>query len=259
MNTRSGIFPLYPTILRGISGLISLQTTRSGGASVPPWDSLNLGPFTEDCSEHIHENFRLLCEHLQIGPDSIVLSEQVHGTRICRVSCTGNVSGYDALITDKEGIFLGILTADCYPILIHDPMTRASGAAHAGWQGTVGRISEKTVMAMGEAFGTRPEDCLAWVGTGISAEHYEIGEDVARLFNDRYLQPSPSGVNKHLLNLSEANRDQLIAVGIPGSQVECSSYCTWRDHEQFFSYRRDHGSTGRMLSIIGIRASDSVP
>jgi hypothetical protein len=255
MSIRSGISPLFPAIFSGIPGLISLQTTRSGGASSPPWDSLNLGPRTEDRSEHIQDNFFRLGEHLGIGTENIIISEQVHGTSICRIVRPGHVSGYDALITDTEDIYIGILTADCYPVLIHDRKNRASGAAHAGWQGTVGRIAEKTVKAMEEAFGTRPEDCLAWVGTGISADHYEIGDAVARQFDERYLSPSPSGNDKHMLDLSAANRDQLIAAGIPEPQVECSAYCSWKDHEQFFSYRRDQGSTGRMLSLIGVRAS----
>jgi hypothetical protein len=255
MNTPDKLFPLYPAIFSGIPDLISLQTTRAGGASLPPWDSLNLGPHTQDNRENIHENFRRLCRHLNIMPESIVLSEQVHGTRICRVTGPGNVSGYDSLITDRAGIYLGILTADCYPVLIYDRRNRACGAAHAGWQGTVGRIAEKTVNAMGDAFGTRPEDCLAWVGTGISAGHYEIGEEVADKFDRRYLMPSPTGKGKHLLDLSAANREQLHEAGVPAAQAECSAYCSLRDREQFFSYRRDSGSTGRMLSLIGLRPS----
>jgi hypothetical protein len=255
MSIRNGISPLYPSIFSSIPGLIGLQTTRSGGVSSQPWDSLNLGPRTEDRSEHIRENFFRLGEHLGISAENIVISEQVHGTSIARVIRPGNVSGYDALITDMEDIYIGILTADCYPVLIHDRKNRASGAAHAGWQGTVGRIAEKTVRAMGDAFGTRPEECLAWVGTGISAAHYEIGGEVARQFDHDYLSPSPSGKDKYMLDLSAANRDQLLAAGIPDPQVESSAYCSWRDHETFFSYRRDHGSTGRMLSLIGISSS----
>ncbi|NTU58628.1 MAG: peptidoglycan editing factor PgeF [Chlorobiaceae bacterium] len=255
MNTHNGISPLYPSVFRDVPELVGLQTTRTGGTSDLPWDSLNLGPHTKDLSEHIRENFRRLSAHLDISPDAIILSEQVHGTLVHQATCPGNVSGYDALITDREGIYLGILTADCYPVLMYDRRLRTCGAAHAGWQGTAGRISEITLRAMARAFGTRPEDCLAWIGTGISQEHYEIGDDVARQFDERYLRQSPSGPGKHLLDLSSANREQLLETGIPESQVECSPFCSWRDREQFFSYRRDNGSTGRMLSLIGLRPS----
>jgi len=167
----------------------------------------------------------------------------VHGTEIAVVTAPGRLDGYDALITHVRGLFVGILTADCYPILIHDRRTGASGAAHAGWQGTAGRIAEKTVQAMHDAFGTRPEECLAWVGTGISGEHYEIGGEVAARFDSRYLKPSPSGKGKFLLDLSAANRDQLIEAGIPAEQVQCSEFCSYRDADRFFSYRRDNGKT----------------
>lgn len=255
MISRSGLFPLYPTVFREVPGLVSLQTTRSGGISTPPWDSLNLGLNTLDDNGHIIENYRRLCRFLNISTEAIVTSEQVHGTDVCQITVPGKVSGYDALITDRKEIYLGILTADCYPVMVHDRRTGACGAAHAGWQGTVGRIAYKTVNAMKEAFGTRPEDCLAWIGTGISAEHYEIGDEVAGRFDSRYLTPSLSGNGKHLLDLSATNRDQLLEAGIPALQLECSAWCSWRDREQFFSYRRDHGSTGRMLSLIGLGPS----
>ncbi|NTW52273.1 MAG: peptidoglycan editing factor PgeF [Chlorobiaceae bacterium] len=255
MISHSGLFPLYPTVFSQVTGLVALQTTRSGGISSPPWDSLNLGLNTMDDSGRIYENYLHLCRFLNISAEAIVTSEQVHGTSICRITGPGKVSGYDGLITDRKGIYIGILTADCYPVLIHDTRTGACGAAHAGWQGTVGRIAYKTVHAMKGAFGTRPEDCLAWVGTGISAEHYEIGNEVARQFDSRYLTPSPAGNGKQLLDLSAASRDQLLEAGIPALQLECSAFCSYRDREQFFSYRRDNGSTGRMLSLIGLRPS----
>lgn len=256
MNEDSGLFLIRPAVFSGIAGLTALQTTRRGGASTPPYDSLNLGARTPDNEVHIRENFQRLYRRLQLTPGSIVCSEQVHGTKVCLVTQQGNVSGYDALITDRPGIHLGIVTADCYPILIHDPRHRASAAIHAGWQGTAGHIAEKTMEAMAVAFGTAPEECIAWVGSGISARHYETGCDVAAHFDEKHLSPSPAQIGKVQLDLSLANCDQLLAAGIPPSQLECSSYCSWRDHELFFSYRRDQGVTGRMLSLIGITSAD---
>jgi YfiH family protein len=219
-----------------------------------PLDSLNLGTHVGDDPECVRENERRLCAFLGISPESIVTTGQVHGTEIAVVTAPGRLDGYDALITHVRGLFVGILTADCYPILIHDRRTGASGAAHAGWQGTAGRIAEKTVQAMRDAFGTRPEECLAGVGTGISGERYEIGGEVAARFDSRYLKPSPSGEGKFLLDLSAANRDQLIEAGIPPSQVQCSEFCSYRDADRFFSYRRDNGKTGRMLALIGVKS-----
>ena len=254
MTQNSTIEPVYPSIFTGIPELVALQTTRSGGVSGEPLDSLNLGSHVGDDPAHVRENERRLGEFLGIDAESIVTTGQVHGTEIAVVNGPGRLDGYDALITNVRGLFVGILTADCYPILIHDRRTGASGAAHAGWQGTAGRIAEKTVNAMRDAFGTRPEDCLAWVGTGISGERYEIGAEVAARFESRYLKPSPSGEGKHLLDLSAANRNQLIEAGMPSSQVQCSEFCSYRDADRFYSYRRDNGKTGRMLALIGVRA-----
>jgi len=257
MPKSSGITPLRPSIFNGIAGLVALQTTRMGGVSAAPMESLNFGTHVGDDPECVRENEQRLCTFLGISPGSIVTTGQVHGTEIAIVTKPGKLDGYDALITNTPGIFVGILTADCYPILIHNRRAGACGAAHAGWQGTAGRIAEKTVEAMSEAFETRPEECLAWVGTGISGEHYEIGAEVAARFSSRYLKPSPSGEGRQLLDLSAANRDQLIEAGIPPSQVQCSEFCSYLDADRFFSYRRDNGKTGRMLALIGLRPSSA--
>jgi YfiH family protein len=253
MTQRSGIEPVYPSIFSGVAGLVALQTTRSGGVSGAPLDSLNLGSHVGDDPALVQENYRLLGAFLGIDAERIVTTGQVHGTEIAVVTGPGRLDRYDALITNTPGLFVCILTADCYPILIHDRRTGACGAAHAGWQGTAGRIAEKTVQAMHDAFGTRPAECLAWVGTGISGERYEIGGEVAARFNHRYLKPSPSGAGRHLLDLSAANRDQLLEAGIPDEQVQCSEFCSYRDADRFFSYRRDNRKTGRMLALIGVR------
>jgi YfiH family protein len=218
MTQPSKIDPYFLSIFHGIPNLVAIQTTRSGGVSGEPLDSLNLGSHVGDDPAHVLENYQLLGAFL-------------------------GLDGYEALITNTSGLFVGILTADCYPILIHDRRTGSSGAAHAGWQGAAGRIAEKSVNAMRDAYGTNPAECLAWVGTGISGERYEIGAEVAALFDKRYLKPSPSGEGRQLLDLSAANRDQLIEAGIPSSQVQCSEFCSYRDADRFFSYRRDNGKT----------------
>ncbi|NTU90401.1 MAG: peptidoglycan editing factor PgeF [Chlorobiaceae bacterium] len=246
---------IRPEIFRSCPELVALQTTRKGGVSVPPYDSMNLGLHTADDTQCVIENLKRLCDSLNIAVESIVLTDQVHGTDICTIDRSGKVSGFDALITATPDIFLGIVTADCYPVLIHDPEHKASGAAHAGWQGTAGEIVLKTVQAMTEAYGTRPEACLAWVGTGISASQYEISREVAEKFDAPLLRPSSREAGKYLLDLSLANRTQLRKAGIPDAQITCSTWCSSIDRELFFSYRRDHGQTGRMLSLIGVRSA----
>ena len=255
MKAPEGLFLIRPAIFGGIPGVLALQTTRKGGFSNPPCDSMNLGRNTADDAGQVARNLELLGAALGIPPDHVIFTEQVHGTRVVRVDGPGNVSNCDALITHTAGIFPAILTADCYPVLVHDPEHRASGAAHAGWQGTAGGIVQGMLTAMTDAFGTRPEACLAWVGTGISGDRYEVGGEVAAKFDTKYLRPSPGGDGRYLLDLSAANRDQLVEAGLQAGKIECSDYCSSGDRELFYSYRRDQGTTGRMASLIGVRPS----
>jgi YfiH family protein len=241
-----------PAMFRGIPGLIALQTTRTGGVSLPPHASFNLGINTGDEPENVENNYLLLCRHLRIDRKNVVLSAQVHGTRVCHALHGGQVGGYDAIISRTPGLYMGILTADCFPVLVHDLKTSASAAIHAGWKGTAGHITLVALQAMQKEFGTRPEDCRASIGAGISAQHYEVGKKVADNFPSLYLHPSPSGGGRSMLDLARANRDQLLAFGIPASQLEQSGYCTWQNNDLFFSCRRESGKTGRMLSLIGI-------
>ena len=253
MDATEALHLIQPELFRRFPGLVAAQTTRKGGVSVPPFDSLNLGTNTDDDPACVAENHRLLCDRLGIPVEALIRTVQVHGTEVCLVERPGHVEGFDALITDTPGIYLAIGTADCYPVLVYDPEHRASAAIHAGWQGTVGQIVQKTLDAMREAFGTKPESCFAWVGTGISGDNYEVGSEVASKFDRKYLKPSPDDDGKFLLDLSTANRDQLLDAGIPADQLESSTLCSSRDEDLFYSYRRDHGRTGRMLGIIGVR------
>jgi hypothetical protein len=251
----TGLSVVRPDIFTGFDTLLALQTTRKGGSSLAPYDSLNLGLNTGDDRRQVENNFDLLCSHLKIDRSNLVFSDQVHGTEILQALEPGGYKGFDAIISDRPGLYLCIFTADCFPVLVYDSRNRAAGAIHAGWKGTAGQIVLSTLKYMRDVFRTRPEDCFAYVGTGISAEHYEVGEEVARHFSDSYLTPSSTAdadSHSHLLDLAGANMDQLRSFGIPVSQIECSRYCSSRNNALFYSYRRDGGRTGRMLSMIGL-------
>ncbi len=238
--------------------LIALQSTRNGGGSEGSFSSLNLGRNTDDLKERFEENFLRLCTDIGINPARLVTSRQVHGTEILFAKEPGDYDGYDALITDRKNLFLCIFTADCYPVLIYDPRHQASGAVHAGWKGSAGAIVMKTIEAMRMRFNTIPEECLAWIGTGISPEAYEVGREVALEFPAGSCQRSPDRNNeeKYLLDLARVNYHQLLASGVPPSNIERSPFCTVRDNNLFFSYRRDQGETGRMVSLIGITSQE---
>jgi YfiH family protein len=187
----------------------------------------------------------------------------------------------DGLITATPGLLLGIQTADCLPIILVDPQHRAVGAFHAGWRGTVKRIVEKGVGEMRRRFGSRPRDLKAAIGPGVHGCCYEVGAEVRQQFESQFvyaaklfreveerdpvrekypmlfLTARPPGHNvlpkKIFLDLVEANRQQLLAVGVPMKSIEASPLCTTCRNDLLFSYRAEKGRTGRMMGVVGIR------
>jgi len=224
------------------------------------YTSLNLGTNTDDSLESVQENTLRLCAAAGIDHEKMVRSEQVHGTEVLVAEKPGVYHGYDAFITCKKNLFLSVFTADCYPILIFDPRHNASGAVHAGWKGAAGEIVIKAIDAMQKNFGSIPAECLAYIGTGISAEAYEVSREVANAFQTNESKPSHYSVKeqKYLLDLRQANYRQLLDAGIQISNIERSSFCSYRDSTLFFSYRRDKGTTGRMVSLIGTSSKTTV-
>ncbi|NTV93181.1 MAG: peptidoglycan editing factor PgeF [Chlorobiaceae bacterium] len=255
MQKKPGNRPEYlvPALFSGFSNLVAVQSLRTGGTSLPPYDSLNFGAATGDNPALINNNIALLCEALAIEPRQLAWSDQVHGTSILEVSAPGAYHGYDALITRVTNIYLSVFTADCYPVLIFDPVQLAVGSVHAGWKGTSGEIVMKTVALMQRRFNTLPAHCLAYIGTGISQRAYEVSRDTSQQFPESCSIASPKGDNTFLLDLAQANHDQLLASGISAMNIERSPFCTFDNADLFFSYRRDAGKTGRMISLTGIR------
>jgi len=245
-----------PKIFEPFTDLVALQTTRHGGISPKPFDSLNLGTNTADDPSNILLNRQLLCRRIGIDPSSLVTAGQVHGVKILHATTGGHYSGFDAFITKQQDIFLGILTADCFPVLIYDHKNKAAGAAHAGWKGTAKNIAGMTIEAMKQQFGTSPSDCRIWIGTGISGREYEVGREVAFRFDSKYLAPARK--DRFLLDLASVNLDQMLDTGIPPASIESSPFCTVRNNSTFFSYRKESGTTGRLLSLIGLRSKNRI-
>ncbi|PHN04965.1 peptidoglycan editing factor PgeF [Flavilitoribacter nigricans] len=243
----------YPTIFADFPTLAAAQSTRYGGVSQPPYDSLNLGLHTEDDREAVLENRKRFFAACGFRPDQTAGSHQVHGAEVLKVDAAGYFTGYDALITDQTGILLTVTVADCTPILLYDPVRRAMAAVHAGWKGTVSRIVVRALDAMREHYGTEPADCRAYIGTCIDHCDFEVDADVADHFTDTH-KHWDEAKGKFLVNLKQTNRDHLQQAGLPGQQIECSPYSTFSRHRDFFSHRFEKGKTGRMLAAIGLRS-----
>lgn len=246
--------PLYrsPQLFTKFSHLIIAESTRHGGVSTYPYQSLNLGGATNDKPDNITENNRRFFSALNIPISQVAKSHQIHGSEILDVQKPGRYEGYDALITNQTNIQLAVTIADCTPILIYDPVKNAIAAIHAGWRGTVQNIVSKTVNAMHVTFGTDPKDCYAYVGTCIDECSFEVGEEVAANFDINYKRWD-ADKNKFYVDLKLANKNQLVNAGLSIENIEVSSYSTVLNNEDYFSYRQENGLTGRMLATIGLR------
>jgi len=188
---------------------------------------------------------------LQVHP--VAALRQVHSARTLVVESVNGFAGEgDALISATPGQYLSIRTADCVPVLIAAPDRRVIAAAHAGWRGTAARILRRTVELLVREWDVDPRQIVAAIGPGIGPCCYEVGAEVAALFEESVRRPSTGG--KVFLDLIEANRRELLETGVRPGQIDVANLCTRCCCAEFFSYRAQPGETGRMRNVIGIRA-----
>ncbi len=221
-------------------------STRRGGISVPPYDSLNLGYKTGDTQKHIEENRKRFFQAIKISSEQLAIPEQIHDNKILNVYNPGNYPAADGLITNISGIVLSVQIADCLPVFLFDPVHRAIGLIHTGWRGTSEKISQKAVKAMTDHFHTKPEDLQIFFGPSIGPCCYTVGPDVSEHFSKQYL------INGKL-DLWMCNKDQLIRAGAPAKQIMMSRLCTACHPEWFFSHRCSGGKTGRMMALFTLK------
>ncbi|MCZ2077768.1 MAG: peptidoglycan editing factor PgeF [Bryobacterales bacterium] len=184
-------------------------------------------------------------------PSKLAMAKQVHSDRILRA---GESAGYigegDALVSNNAGIYVGVRTADCQPILIVDPDRRVVAAIHAGWRGTAARIAAKAVGRLRRDFGSDSTRLVVAIGPCIRACCFEVGPEVAIQFKELFPERDGELGKKTHLDLTEANRRQIAAAGVPDRNIHIVPLCTFCSNE-FHSYRRDKDK-GRMVSAIGI-------
>lgn len=234
-------------------------TTRLGGVSQGFLSSLNIGMHRGDDAENVAQNYRILANALGFDPNNLVLTHQVH-TDIIRAVSRDDAQGLDhhlypecdALITNDPGTALVVFTADCTPILLHDPVTGAVGAAHAGWRGTAADIAGKTVLAMQRAFGCDPKNIRAAIGPNIGFCCFETGSEVpdamTATFGDAVGEWICPSVSKYYVNLKEINAHALRRAGV--DRIEISKDCTMCSHDRFWSHRITGGQRGSQGAII---------
>lgn len=220
-------------------------STRHGGVSPKPFDSLNLGG-TDDLPENIAENRRRALGDLKIDMNQVSYLNQIHSNNVCRAEI-GKQTG-DALVTNQKNIAIAVGAADCYPVLFYDDKNAVIGAAHCGWRGTLGRIVKNTITEMLK-LGAETEHIKVAIGQGISKEKYEVSEDIIQQFKDHDFPENCW--NNRQLDLLAANRFVAEESGILKENIWSMNRCT--TEPDFFSYRRDHGNTGRMWAVIMLK------
>ena len=252
------------------AGARAIVTTRDGGDSAPPYNSLNLSTSTGDDEDAVRRNQDRLATILDVAPAGLTFAGQVHGSRVEVVTKDGAGTKFpdtDALVTDVPGVPLVILTADCVAVLLLDPGRRVVGIAHAGWRGTLAEIATTTIATMVENFGATPERIVAAIGPSIGPCCYEVGSDVVDAFfaeqpeiADDVLTTSDfasagsfeESVNtdKKNLDLWRANYLQLLAAGVPDDNIDVTATCTSCNTGTFYSHRAENGRTGRFAHAI---------
>ena len=220
-------------------------TLRAGGVSSTPYDSLNLGAHVGDAPEHVRENRRRVREHLALPAEPAWL-EQVHGTEVADLDA-GATGTADGLCTRRAGRVCAVQVADCLAVLFAARDGSAVAAAHAGWRGLAAGVLEATVARLAIA----PARLSAWLGPAISAEHFEVGDEVRAAFVARdagaaaAFSANPRG--RWQCDLVALARRRLGALGI--QSIAGGEWCTYADSARFFSYRRDR-QCGRMAALI---------
>ncbi len=223
-------------------GARSLFFDRFGGVSSAPFESLNVGFNVGDAEENVRENLDRVKSFASAS--KLGLLNQIHSNKI--VEYDGTIHNADGFYTNKRGVFLGIRFADCLPVILMDVKNKIVMALHAGWKGTFLEISKKGVEIL-KKYGAETDNILASIGPHICGNCYEVKDDVASKFDDRFVLKKKKGL---YLDLEKANIAQLISVGILKKNIISLGICTY-ENRAFFSYRRD-GVGGRNIGGIVI-------
>lgn len=237
-------------------GLQNFFTHRNGGVSPAPYDSLNLGMTTKDDPSNVLKNREKVKEATGISLRSVAW--QVHGGDVLTIRhgdpipIEPKLPNADAIVTDRPGFSMAMFFADCLAVFIWDPVERVAGLAHAGWRSTILDIVGNTIQKMEREFDCKAENIRAAIGPSIGPCCFEVGRDVADQFDRPFVLQRE---DKLFVDLWSANKAGLLARGVNGGHIEMAGECTYCRKDDYFSYRRDHGITGRMAGAVCIPQS----
>ena len=232
-------------------------STRHGGFSKEPYARLNVAEHVGDDPFAVLKNRELLAKKLGFNEQAITWASQVHGDTIVNVNQLSE-SGYageaDAFVTQIPGIPLFAFFADCIPVILFDSKRQKAGIVHAGWKGTWLQIASKTAQKMCNLYNLNPSDLQAVIGPGICRDHYQISSDMYDSFLAKdaiYMEALQNNHGSFYADLGKINQLQLLQAGI--GQIFNTNICPFCQNEDFFSYRKEHGKTGRFATFIMLK------
>lgn len=240
---KSDLLNKYDEIIFGFSTKIGLDRTAPFYFNM----SLNVG----DDPEFVLENRDKFLAELGINPENTVFQLQTHSDNISYVNSPGTIDNNDAIVTDKPGLALIGSSADCPLIALYDKNKMIISIVHSGWRGTEKKILRKTLDKLINDFNSDPNDIIAHISPSVCSGNYEVGQEVAELFNSKYSIPNKNG--KFFLDVKKANYDMLLDVGIPKENIDVSTLCSFEETNLLHSYRREGKESGRAIGVIALR------
>lgn len=239
---RSSLFNRYPEIIFGFSTKVGLKRND------PYFFNISLS--VQDSRENVQKNRRYFFKRLGLSNSTVATQKQIHGDNITFIDEGINCGESDAMITHKSNLGLAISSADCPAIFLFDIEKKFIVAVYSGWRGTEKKILFKVSTKLVQDFNCKPNNITAYIAPSISQKHYEVGEDVASLFDGKYsIKKNP----KYLLDLQRINRDLMLKFELLKKNIQVSSLCSYEMKDLLYSYRRDGIVSGRAFGVIAMK------
>ncbi len=258
MNSqRQEALSVWSSSLLSHSGPLHFFTRRTGGVSLPPFHTLNLGLTTQDEPQNVRNNRKRIEEKFGLLLRALAL--QVHGGEVLVLKSAGELPSEnalpkaDAIVSSAPGISLAMFFADCVPLYLWDPVKKAGGLAHAGWRSTILDIGPHAIESLQQEFGTSLEDIQVAIGPSIGPCCFQVGPEVAEEFREKFGdEVIEKKDGQFYVDLWKSNKLALLKKGVKGGNIELAGECTSCRSDLYFSYRRDKGKTGRMAGVIQV-------
>ncbi len=266
LNKNGKVYYFTFDALNNFKNLKNAFSTKFGGVSKGYFKSMNLGLSTADSKENVMLNYQEFTKAININPNNLVITNQIHSTNIRVVNEDDKGKGFnrerdkegvDGFVTNTKGLGLCILVADCVPVYFYDPVKEAIGLVHSGWKGTLGQISANAISLMNENFGSNPEDIICVIGPSICQDCYEVSKDLFEQFNFVYSENEMKNIfiqgkdkDHYQLSLWKAIEYTLLNSGILPENIHVTDICTNCNPDLLFSHRFTNGKRGNLAAVL---------